>query len=144
MVRDLTRLRQAAAAVAADLSGTLGSPWTVEVGAGYALAISDGAHDHQVVLQELVAAGNWPAEAWSERYLTHTLDDDAYEVVMTSVTEAMSRAWEMSWPICPEHDSALTNCSGMWVCGRPPAGAAGHDVAVAGKLTSALAVEAGD
>jgi hypothetical protein len=129
MERDLVRLRVCAAAISQDLSRTLDDPWTAVVTDDYVLALNSGAEELTVPLDRQVAVGNWPAEAWSDRYRESTLDDDAAEVVMATVTSTLNLV-QVGWPFCLEHDRLMIGCSGVWVCGWSPT----HDVARLGEL----------
>src|SRR5438128_1075728 len=75
----------------------------------------------RVELDADVDVDAWPEEAWSHQFRDVTLEDDASEAVATAVQEVLW-SWGLNWPVCRDHLTACSPCSGVWACD-------GHDLA---------------
>lgn len=127
--RDVARVRRVAGLLSADLVRGLGPRWILSIDDDLVLTVTGDDATELVALDAEVAADNWPAEAWSERYREFTLDDDASEAVSGELFEVL-RMWGVSWPECPERHRLVDVCGTTWTCsGQPP-----HDLAQVGSL----------
>lgn len=129
MERELRRLRNAAAALEADLRRNVSNEWTCRVGDDYALLVSEGARTATLLIPVDVDEEAFQEEAFAAPYRDASLDDDATEAVFDAVVHTM-RTWGLTPPQCQVHGLALDPIGGVWFCpSKPP-----HDVALLGSL----------
>lgn len=134
VLRDVERLRRHAALVAADLAATIDKAWNCAVTDDRVLSVHGDGRLQRVELDADVDVDAWPEEAWSHQFRDVTLEDDASEAVATAVQEVLW-SWGLNWPVCRDHLTACSPCSGVWACD-------GHDLADVGALVPAVAQSA--
>ena len=130
MLRDLAQVRAATELVAADVRRVLGEPWSCWLDDDWVLTVSDGARTESSLLNSRVEDEAWYVnERWSDEDQRAALDAEAAEAVATEVVEIL-RVLGAGPLTCPQHDSRLGSCEGVWYC----EGVNGHDVALVGRL----------
>ena len=100
VLRDLDRLRWAAARVQDDLRRTTGRLWSCVVGDDYVMSVTEGRRVEQVLLEAEVEEEEWFLPSGLEASeLDGSLDADADEVVGGDTAQVL-RVMGIWWPVC--------------------------------------------
>lgn len=130
MLRDVQRLRAAAARVADDLNRTLDGPWRCDVSDDYLVTIDGPFGSESSALHPEVEDAAWFVRPdASDEEQAAGFEADAEEAVAQEVLELLD-VLGVAWPICPEHGPRVGVCEGVWFCSGKPE----HDVALVGSL----------